>query len=82
MRSLLFDAAGDDPTQWQRFDWRLLMNSHVHRVTRDSDLELVHARLRELDYMTCRADVGAWATHDDMHDELAALLDFPDYLRP
>ncbi|MGY0231602.1 barstar family protein [Longispora urticae] len=78
-RTLLFDASTMPPEGWDRLDWLLLRESHVHRCADGATLDSAVAKLERLDYRVVRLAAGSWLDGADMHAALAAALDFPAY---
>ncbi|GIG62377.1 hypothetical protein Lfu02_67490 [Longispora fulva] len=78
-RTLLFDASELPPGGWDRLDWLLLRESHVHRCADGPTLDSAVAKLERLDYKVVRLAAGSWRDGSDMHAALANALDFPGY---
>ncbi|MGV9453964.1 barstar family protein [Streptomyces sp. NPDC003635] len=57
----------------------LMLNSFVTLYWRRSLLDAAVGRLRERGYRVVALDAGAWTEQADMHRDVAAALDFPDY---
>lgn len=78
-RRLVFDpTAGQEfVDQWRRYDWRLLLLGHVHRVDDTASLDQAGAVLAELGYLVHRVDAGGLRTAHELHDALAAAMSFP-----
>ena len=63
----------------QAADWRLVLNGFVTLFWNPAILGETMAWLVEHGYQVVTADAATWTTDADLHRELAALLDFPDY---
>lgn len=80
VRSLVFDATAPDfAQQWQRLDWQLLQNSSIHRYRSDDEMERTATGLARLGYAIHHFDAGSWRDEDEVHNALAAELNFPSY---
>jgi hypothetical protein len=69
----------NDPSEWQRVDWRLFQNGFVHLFWSDGVLASTKEWLSADGYRVIEVDAGEWATTLDALDALAAALGFPDY---
>ncbi|CCK26682.1 Barstar (barnase inhibitor) [Streptomyces davaonensis JCM 4913] len=58
---------------------RLMINSFITLYWRRSLLDEAVGRLREDGYRVVELDAGRWAAAADMHRDIAAALEFPDY---
>jgi hypothetical protein len=59
--------------------FRLMLNTSVTLFWRMEILEDTIGWLTEHGYQVTPLDASGWATEDDLHRDLAAALDFPDY---
>ena len=70
---------GDDPAEWQRLDWGLLINSPVALyfssdvLREDTEWFQTHA------YVITALNCGLWQGADDLHEALSVALEFPAY---
>ena len=62
-----------------KLDYVLLMNSPVTLFYRNAVLESTIDSLTELGYQVTSFNAGSWRDEQDLHREVAAALDFPDY---
>jgi RNAse (barnase) inhibitor barstar len=69
----------DDPSEFQRLDWRLLQNGPVVLYLRRDVLEPDLAWLQEHHYEVKWLDCLAWSDERSMHLAMASTLSFPDY---
>jgi RNAse (barnase) inhibitor barstar len=69
----------DDPSEFQRLDWRLLQNGAISLYFRREVLDGDVAWLREHAYGVAEFECLTWSDQRDMHRALAATLAFPDY---
>ncbi|WP_300018267.1 barstar family protein [Pseudonocardia sp.] len=78
-RRLLFDPATGPEfvVRWQRYDYRLLQNGPMHRVDDSAALRRASTLLRDLGYLVHQLEARDWSTEADLHDAVAAALDFP-----
>lgn len=60
-------------------DLLLMRNGPVVLFWRPEVLRSAIESLRTIGYRVVELDAASWATEDDLHDDLAARLDFPDY---
>jgi hypothetical protein len=67
----------DDPAEWQRLDWRLLLNGPVALYFSPDVLRADAAWLRASGYVVDAVDCSRWQGADDMHDALSIVLSFP-----
>jgi RNAse (barnase) inhibitor barstar len=72
-------AFRDDPTEWERLDWRLLQNGTVSLYHRPAVLDADVAWLTGVAYRIVRVDCREWAASGTPHPSLARALAFPDY---
>jgi len=59
--------------------YRLMAPSFVRLFWRTSVLEATVGALREHGYQVVRLDAASWMREADLHRDIAAALDFPDY---
>jgi hypothetical protein len=71
---IAFDADPD-----QRLDYQVMRDGGVALFFAREVLARVVSWLVQHGYRTVELDVGAWASAAEMHTDLAAALDFPDY---
>jgi RNAse (barnase) inhibitor barstar len=60
-------------------DFRLAQNGFVTLFWQPAVLEVTLGELADLGYRVVTVDAASWASEADLHRELAALLEFPDY---
>ncbi|HTB72366.1 MAG TPA: barstar family protein [Polyangiaceae bacterium] len=72
-------AFTDDPSEFQRLDWRLLQNGAVVLYLRPDVLEPDIAWLQEYAYEVKRFDCRTWSDQRAMHVAMATTLSFPEY---
>ncbi len=72
----VFDSAGDLGGD---VAYRLMADSFVRLFWRAALFEQTLAWLREHGYYVVRLDASAWTQESDMHRDIAAALEFPDY---
>jgi hypothetical protein len=72
-----FDPDADTDTE--AADWRLALNGFVTLFWNPAVLGETTGWLVDHGYHVVTADAAAWTTDADLHRDLAALLDFPDY---
>jgi RNAse (barnase) inhibitor barstar len=72
-------AFRNDPTEWERLDWRLLQNGAVSLYHRTAVLDADIAWLTDAGYRVVRVDCGEWAASGTPHPSLARALAFADY---
>jgi RNAse (barnase) inhibitor barstar len=69
----------DDPSEWQRLDWRLLQNGpaalYFDPRVLDEDVKWLEAHGYGVDLFDCQT----WQTEDEAHASLARKLGFPEY---
>jgi RNAse (barnase) inhibitor barstar len=69
----------DNPSEWQRLDYRLLVNSPVALYFRlevlNEDLAWLRGEGYEIDELEC----AGWRAEPEFHADVAARLAFPDY---
>jgi RNAse (barnase) inhibitor barstar len=64
---------------WQRFDYRLLMNSPVTLYYRLEVLDQILLQLKTEGYTIGELDCSTWKSEADFHRDIAKCLEFPDY---
>jgi RNAse (barnase) inhibitor barstar len=69
----------DQPTTWQRLDWRLLQHGAISMYLRPVVLEDDISWLVENGYRLDRLDCSGWVDKDVAHTALSEALAFPDY---
>src|SRR5215475_2595781 len=69
----------DDPEEWQRLDLRLLQNGSIHLYYSLAILAEDVEWLRSHNYRLDNFDCSRWETKEDMLEELASTLGFPEY---
>jgi RNAse (barnase) inhibitor barstar len=69
----------DEPEDFQRLDWTLLQNGAITLYLRAEFLAEDTEWLESHNYRIDRFDCSAWASEKEMHEALAAGLEFPDY---
>lgn len=69
----------DDPEDYQRLDYSLLQNGAVTLYWRPAYLDADVEWLTTHGYRVHRWDASAWSSVEQMHDDLARELAFPDY---
>jgi hypothetical protein len=62
-----------------RLDFRLVLSSVVTLFWRTQLFEEAIDWMRRHGYTIVRLDASGWTTDDDLHRDIAAALDFPDY---
>ena len=69
----------DDPTEWQRLDFRLMQNGPVAMYFSPAILNQDLAWLTANGYHTDTVDASHWRNAADMHAALSSSLQFPEY---
>ena len=72
-------AFRDDPSEWERLDWRLLQNSPIALYWREAVLAEDRAWLAAHGYRVYRLDAGAWGSVAGFHRDARRVLEFPTY---
>ena len=72
-------AFRDDPSEWERLDWRLLQNGAVALYHRPAVLAADIDWLAGAAYRIVRVDCREWAAAGTPHPSLASALDFPSH---
>jgi RNAse (barnase) inhibitor barstar len=70
---------GDDPSEWQRLDWRLLLHGPIALYYRPAILDEDVAWLQSANYQIDEFDAARWASAEIFHAEIARQLRFPAY---
>jgi RNAse (barnase) inhibitor barstar len=69
----------EDPSEWQRLDWRLLHNSPIALYYRAEILAEDLAWLRTQGYAVDEFDSSKWDSAAGFHSDVELRLGFPDY---
>lgn len=72
-------ANGKDTTAADRRYRQMAANTFITLYWRRELLDQAVTRLRDERFAVVEVDASGWATEDDLHRDIAAALDFPDY---
>ena len=72
-------AFRDDPSEWERLDWRLLQNSPVALYGREAILDEDRAWFSAHSYRVYRLDASSWDGEVAFHRDVRRVLEFPAY---
>lgn len=72
-------AFNDDPSEWERLDWRLFQNGAVAMYHKRDLLSEDVSWLRDHRYQVYEFNCEAWTSEATVHDEFKRTLNFPDY---
>lgn len=72
-------AFTDDPSEWERLDWRLFQNGAVAMYHKRSLLSEDVSWLRDHRYQVYEFNCEGWTSEPTVHDEFKRTLNFPDY---
>jgi RNAse (barnase) inhibitor barstar len=72
-------AFRDDPSEWQRLDWRLLQNGPIALYLSPSVLSEDLVWLRAHGYEVHEFDCEQWTSEELVHRDFKRVLNFPEY---